>query len=117
MVTPERLICASDALADGGDGVRFEVDTKAGRLPAFVVRFEGQPQAFVNQCAHVPVELDWQEGAFFDADRRYLICATHGATYDPVSGACVFGPCRGAALKKLTVVEAEGGVWLAESDA
>ncbi|TVO53302.1 Rieske (2Fe-2S) protein [Denitromonas halophila] len=116
MAAPERLICASDDLAEGGDGVRFEVDTTSGRLPAFVVRFEGQPRAFVNQCAHVPVELDWQEGAFFDADGRYLICATHGATYDPVSGACVFGPCRGAALKKLAVVEVDAAVWLLGAD-
>ncbi|HPR06210.1 MAG TPA: Rieske 2Fe-2S domain-containing protein [Denitromonas sp.] len=112
MAATERLICASGDLVDSGDGVRFEVKTKSGTQPAFVVRFEGQPRAFVNQCAHVPVELDWQEGAFFDADGRYLICATHGATYDPVSGACVFGPCRGAALKKLAVVETDGGVWL-----
>jgi len=26
-----------------------------------VVRFDGKPHAFLNQCGHLPVELDWQE--------------------------------------------------------
>ncbi|MFV0662438.1 Rieske (2Fe-2S) protein [Denitromonas sp.] len=112
MAARQRLICAASALSDGGTGVRFELDTPSGPRPAFVVRFEGLPRAFLNACAHVPVELDWLEGAFFDADGAYLICATHGATYHPVTGVCVAGPCRGASLQKLPVAEIDGGIWL-----
>jgi nitrite reductase/ring-hydroxylating ferredoxin subunit len=61
----------------------------------------------------VPVELDWVPGKFFDDGGLYLICATHGAMYEPDSGQCVGGPCRGARLEPLAVREHEGGVWVA----
>ncbi len=49
------------------------------------------------------------EGEFFDHSKLYLICATHGATYEPDSGYCVLGPCRGKSLVALPVEE-RGGV-------
>ena len=73
----------------------------------------GRVYAYLNRCAHKLVELDWQEGEFFDAEYRYLVCATHGALYDPASGVCVSGPCRGAALAAVPVRETDGAVWLA----
>ena len=72
-------ICASSDLTDKGDGVRFSVKHGDESLPAFAVRYEGKVYAYLNQCAHREVELDWDEGKFFDNDQRYLICATHGA--------------------------------------
>lgn len=108
-----RRVCASSDLDEGGDGVRFEVPERAGELaPAFVVRFDGQPRAYLNRCGHVPVELDWQPGRFFDNSGLYLICATHGAMYDAGTGACAGGPCRGRGLATLRVCEAEGSVWV-----
>ena len=66
--------------------------------------------------ASPPMELDWQEGRFFDASGLYLMCATHGAVYAPDSGECVGGPCRGASLAKLRVEERDGQVyWLPEA--
>ncbi|MDQ0139185.1 Rieske (2Fe-2S) protein [Cupriavidus necator] len=109
---PVRL-CAADALQEGGLGVRFSVTVGQREVGAFVVRFDGVAHAYLNQCAHVPMELDWQEGRFFDASGLYLMCATHGAVYAPDSGECVGGPCRGAALAKLHVEERDGQVyWL-----
>lgn len=115
MADGERLICASAELAEGGRGVRFELDRDGARLPAFVVRFEGQPRAYLNQCGHVPVELDWNAGEFFDASGLYLICATHGALYHPATGACVGGRCAGRGLKPLPVAEHDGHVYLLET--
>lgn len=112
MAAEPRLICASEALAEGGDGVRFVVDEFGLEVPAFAIRFRGRVHAYVNRCAHVPVELDWVEGAFFDLERRLIMCATHGAVYDPESGRCLGGPCRGASLRPVHVVEREGAVWL-----
>src|ERR1041384_5911121 len=91
----QRLICASQALADSGRGVRFEVEYFGERAPAFAVRYAGEVHAYLNRCAHVAMELDWQEGVFFDSDGRDLLCSTHGATYDARSGRCVGGPGRG----------------------
>ena len=116
MVAGARLICASAALEDGGDGVRFEVDVGGQMKAAFVIRHAGRAHAYLNRCAHVPVELDWMAGKFFDFDRQFLICAVHGALYAPASGRCLGGPCRGGRLTPLAVYEREGQVWLAVED-
>jgi nitrite reductase/ring-hydroxylating ferredoxin subunit len=108
-----RRVAECDALAEGGDGVRFTVPrTGDGEVAAFVVRYDGEPRAFLNRCAHVPVELDWQAGRFFDDSGLYLVCATHGAMYSPEDGRCAGGPCRGRGLEMLRAAEADGSVWV-----
>jgi nitrite reductase/ring-hydroxylating ferredoxin subunit len=42
---------------------------------AFAIRFRGQAYAYLNECAHVPQEMDWQPGKFFDLSGLYLVCA------------------------------------------
>ena len=111
MARAERLICASTALVDSGRGVRFEVDYFGEPAPAFVVRYAGTVHGYLNRCAHVAMELDWQEGVFFDSAGRDLLCSTHGATYDAQSGRCRGGPCNRAALVKLRIVERDGKVY------
>lgn len=112
MAGAARVICAAAALAEGGRGVRFERETGGVCEPAFVVRYDGVARAFLNRCAHLPMELDWQPGVFFDADGIYLICSTHGAIYDPSTGACVGGPCRGLGLAPVAVREENGNIIL-----
>lgn len=108
------MICPSAAVVEGGEGVRFCVRRVTGEEPAFLVRYQGRVRAYLNRCAHVPVELDWLPGRFFDDSGLYLICATHGALYEPESGRCVAGPCRGGRLIPLKVEERDGGVYLVE---
>ena len=105
-------VCRSEALVNGGRGVRFEVSVGGRRVPAFAVRFGGVARAYLNRCAHVAMELDWQPGEFFDFDAEHLVCATHGALYDPATGACAGGACAGrGGLRPLNVIEHEGRVW------
>jgi nitrite reductase/ring-hydroxylating ferredoxin subunit len=108
----QRLICAATALADGGDGVRFEICEGSESLPAFVQRWQGKVYGYENSCAHVGLELDWNPGKFLDQDGRYLICAAHGALFEPDSGGCVAGPCAGRALRQLAVMERDGNIFL-----
>ncbi|MEK6591839.1 MAG: Rieske 2Fe-2S domain-containing protein [Pseudomonadota bacterium] len=112
MAVPERLICPSAALVNGGKGMRFTVDFQGKARAAFAIRYGDKVYAYLNSCAHISVELDWLEGEFFDHSKLYLICATHGATYEPESGFCVLGPCRGQRLTALPVAEREGQVLL-----
>ena len=116
MASHERLICRAEALAERGDGVRFPLKTAWGDETGFVVRVDGVPRGYVNRCAHVPVELDWEPGKFFDHSGLYLICATHGALYSPGTGVCLAGPCRGGRLPPLEFVERDGEVFLIERD-
>ena len=114
MARRERLICASDALTDGGPGVRFEVQRAGATLPALAIRFRGVARAYTNVCQHQATELDWNPGEFFDAERLYLVCATHGACYDPASGVCIAGPCAGARLATVAIRERDNGIYCAE---
>ncbi len=114
MARQQRLICASRDLVDGGDGTRFEMNDQQGRAPAFVIRHDGEVYAYLNRCGHVSVEMDWQPGRFRDMSGLYLICAVHGALYDPATGHCICGPCNGKGLTPLEVVEHDGEVFLME---
>lgn len=113
---PVQPICESGALVNGGPGVRFTVRRNNQPIPAFVVRYGGVAHAFLNRCAHRGVELDWEHGHFFDAQNKFVVCATHGALYDPASGACVAGPCRGGALVKVPITEIDGRVCFVPAD-
>jgi len=112
----QRVICASAALTEGGPGVRFAVHLHGRQAAAFVIRYDGRAYAYLNSCAHIPVELDWMEGEFFDKAGLYLICATHGATYEPDTGHCIMGPCKGQRLVAVQVEERGGQVYLTERD-
>jgi nitrite reductase/ring-hydroxylating ferredoxin subunit len=110
-------ICASVDLKEGELGVRFPVEISIGvrciQATGFVIRFAGEAVAYLNQCAHVAVELDWRPGEFFDADGLYLLCSTHGAAYRPEDGFCVSGPCAGKTLLPIRILEVDGVVsWL-----
>ena len=102
-------LCASTELQEGGLAVGFDVVYAGQRCRAFAVRFQGQPQAYLNRCAHVPMEMDYQPGQFFDDTGQWLLCATHGASYAPDTGACAGGPCRGG-LVKIELSESHGVV-------
>jgi len=112
MAEHERLICDAAALVEGGKGVRFSVERYGKPEPAFAIRYDGAVHAYLNRCAHVPIQLDWIEGEFFDLSGLYLVCSTHGAAYLPASGRCVSGPCSGRGLVRLPVAEREGRVYL-----
>ena len=115
MAEAKRLICPSRDLPERGTGMRFSVDTAHGPVPAFVVRYRGKVQCYLNRCAHVGVELDAQRGEFFDVAGLYLVCATHGAAYVPETGYCIGGPCKGQRLTKLAVDEHNGNVYLLDN--
>jgi len=98
MAETERIVCDSHALADSGEGVRFEVNHLGENKPAFVVRYEGRVYAYLNRCR------------FFDMQGLLLICSNHGAIFLPESGRCIGGPCNGRNLVALPVVERDGKV-------
>lgn len=107
----EVFICGSDALTDGGNGVRFPVIAYGDEATGFVVRYGGKVYGYLNRCAHVPVELDWFKGEFFESSKLYLMCSTHGAIYAPETGVCTGGPCRGGRLRPIAVRESAEGVY------
>lgn len=99
------LVCDATDLTEGGKGVRFPVTAGGEDATGFVVRYNHAVHAYLNRCAHVPIELDWNQGEFFESSGLYLMCSTHGAIYAPETGRCEGGPCRGGRLRPITVME------------
>jgi nitrite reductase/ring-hydroxylating ferredoxin subunit len=92
-------------LGHEGATTKFAYEKEGNQLSGFVVFFEGQYYAYVNQCRHMPIELDYKPNEFMDDQQQWIICSTHGAIYHPASGECVSGPCRGEFLQKLNITE------------
>lgn len=105
------LVCASSAVEDSGKGMRFPVTAFHYQATGFVVRHGGKVYGYLNQCAHVPVELDWMEGEFFESSKTFIMCATHGAIYVPETGYCAGGPCKGGRLRSIEVSEEDGNIY------
>ena len=89
----------------------FDVLQRREPARAFALRFEGRVVAYLNRCVHVPAEMDWQPGEFLDSRQEFILCATHGAAYEPLSGRCVGGPCGRGSLTALRVEERDGQVY------
>lgn len=103
-------LCASAELAERGRAWVWDVLEQGRPARAFALRFEGRVVAYLNRCAHVPAEMDWQPGEFLDAEGRWILCSIHGAAYEPADGRCVGGPCGRGRLVPLDVREAHGRV-------
>ncbi len=112
MNTPEaQPLCASAELAERGQALVFDVLQYGQPVRAFALRFEGEVVAYLNRCVHVPTEMDWQHGVFLDGDQRFILCSTHGASYEPLDGRCVGGPCGRGRLTAVQVREIDGQVY------
>jgi nitrite reductase/ring-hydroxylating ferredoxin subunit len=103
-------LCCSRELIDGGLVIPFDVEYSSRIMRAFAIRFRGKPHAYLNECSHVAMEMDWQPNQFWDNKKQWLLCATHGAVYQPDTGACAGGPCRGG-LKKIDIREEDDRVF------
>lgn len=104
------FLSASAQLHERGAAVPFKVLYDGEAQSAFAVRFEGRAYAYLNRCAHMPMEMDFQANQFFDTTRQWLICATHGALYAPQTGLCQGGPCR-SGLVQLELSEVDGALY------
>ena len=104
-------LCASTDIAERGRAWVWDALEYGRPVRAFALRFDGQLRAYLNRCAHVAAEMDWQPGEFLDADRRWILCSIHGASYEPATGRCAGGPCGRGRLTPLAVQEQGGQVY------
>lgn len=101
-------LCPAADLLDRGKAVVFDVLLWGQPARAFALRYEGRLVGYINRCAHVSVEMDWQPGEFLDHDKRWIVCSIHGASYSPTDGRCVGGPCGRSRLISVQVDERDG---------
>jgi len=110
------LVCEAATLLEGGKGIRFPLRAGGEDTTGFVVRYGGKVYGYLNRCAHVPIELDWAEGEFFESSGLYIMCSTHGAIYMPENGQCAGGPCRGGRLRPIAVTERDDNIYWQPDD-
>jgi nitrite reductase/ring-hydroxylating ferredoxin subunit len=84
-----------------GETKKFILQVAGREVECFVVNYDGRLFAYVNRCRHIPMTMDWVENQFLTEDGRYILCATHGAAYEPKTGECIFGPPCGKVLDRV----------------
>ena len=107
-----RVIACVDEMRPGSVK-KFWLICQKCRIDGFLVNYKGDFHAYVNRCRHMTTPLDFVRYQFFTEDGQHLICMTHGAIYDPRSGLCLDGPCKGLSLYRLAVFVDRGEVLVA----
>ncbi|WP_376695026.1 Rieske (2Fe-2S) protein [Wenzhouxiangella sp. EGI_FJ10305] len=105
------FLCAGDELAEGCYR-EFRIDYDGEPLWLIATRRNGQPRVWINLCPHQARPLNFAPDRFLTDDDNRLVCAHHGAVFDPDSGTCVAGPCRNAELRALDVCQREDRVFV-----
>lgn len=97
---PGTLLVRIDQLSEhGGKEIVF---TEGGfRTSIFVQQVGDDIRVFLNYCPHAGTPLNMFDDKFTDTSGRRLLCRTHGALFDPLSGLCVRGPCKGRYLRPI----------------
>lgn len=106
----EATVSLTGSVSEGESRTFTYRDSIGLMVEGLVFRREGRLFAYRNQCRHQPLALDYGDGEFFSEDGQYLLCRNHGALFKPESGYCVSGPCIGASLFPLEVVEKDGSI-------
>ena len=100
-MSSETIVVARRGEVAEGCTKTFVLECGGRELEAFVVNHGGDFHAFLNQCRHVPMTMDWVENQFLTEDACFIQCATHGALFEPTTGMCVDGPPKGKSLYRV----------------
>jgi nitrite reductase/ring-hydroxylating ferredoxin subunit len=68
-----------------------------------VARDEHGVYAYENSCPHARAPLERFDGVVIVQQKRFILCAMHGASFGLADGKCVGGPALGTALTPETV--------------
>jgi nitrite reductase/ring-hydroxylating ferredoxin subunit len=109
----ERVICR---LADIDDpGARgFAIGNGDWPLRGLIVRVRSEIRGYVNRCPHAGHPLNLRPHQFLTADASLILCASHGALFERLTGYCVAGPCAGKGLHPVPLKIESGFVLLGD---
>ena len=115
LVEQEVAVGRLDELDDPGCR-EFSIGEGDWPFRGFVVRKGDEVFAYQNFCVHVGHPLNWSPDRFLTKDKKSLICASHGATYEIETGYCYAGPGNGRSLRKVQVWVSDGIVYVKGPD-
>jgi len=107
----EWAVASLDEIAEPG-AIEFRVGDADWPFRGIVVRWQGKVHAYANVCAHQGHPLNLNTDQFFTPEQTLLICASHGAVFEPDTGRCIGGPCAGASLRVLKCRVEDGKVFV-----
>jgi len=103
-----RALCRLEEIPDGG--ARGFPPAPGAFTGLFAVRRGNDVAVYVNSCPHIGVPLDWAPHRFLSTDGRHIICSTHGAEFEPMTGLCTRGPCFGDRLEAVMIQINDGAI-------
>ena len=108
----ERVICRLDDIEESG-ARGFTMGSGDWPLRGFLVRVNNQVRGFVNHCPHAGHPLNLLPHRFLTPDSILILCSSHGAVFEKLTGYCVAGPCAGKSLRTIPLEVESGFVMLA----
>ncbi len=106
--TPANVaLCAENDIAEPG-ARSFVLQIGEAFFHGFVVRKDGQAAGWVDRCPHAGFPLAMELDRYLTGDGELILCGWHGAVFEPISGACVGGPCAGGRLTPWPVEVRDG---------
>jgi len=111
---PGTELCPLDDLPDPG-AKGFYYGTGSQTYGIIVVRRGNEIFGYLNACPHQMTPLEMLPDRFFTRDKRHLLCTTHGARFEPETGKCVSGPCKGASLRTYPLAIKDGVIFVAQT--
>lgn len=103
------LLARLDALPDHS-AIVVEVEEGGARRALILTRSGDRISAFRNKCPHAGYPLQRADGRLLVQEKRYLVCAAHGASFTLTEGACAGGPCNGAGLERVEIEIRDGAI-------
>jgi naringenin degradation protein FdeD len=109
----ERVICRLTDVDDPG-ARGFAIGSGDWPLRGLVVRVRQEVRGYVNRCPHAGHPLNLRPHEFLTSDASLILCASHGALFERLTGYCVAGPCAGKGLQPVPLKIESGFVMLGD---
>ncbi len=110
----ERVVCRLSDLDEHGSRA-FTIGRGDWPLRGLVVRVGSEVRGYINSCPHAGHPLNLRPHQFLTADGALILCCSHGALFEKLTGLCVIGPCAGRRLRPIPLQLVSGFVLLGAS--
>ena len=107
----EKVICRLDDIEPAGCR-GFAIGGGDWPVRGFVVRINNEVRGYINNCPHAGHPLNLEPHRFLTPDSALILCSSHGALFEKLTGYCVVGPCAGRSLRSVPLKVENGFVML-----